>query len=172
MKKSGFTAVLAAFVLLAAGCGAGDAPEPENGVQPGTETDAQAGAETEIDAQALAESLVTGIDYDDALEAMEEDVAAMYFTIEDGVKTCLYMGSGSTAEEVAVFEAPDEETARAQLDNAQAYLDSQKEAVQDYQPEEAKRIEDAVLEQNGNYVVLCVSGDSAKAKEIIKEAFR
>jgi len=39
-------------------------------------------------------------------------------------------------------------------------------------PEETKRIGNAVLEQKNQYVVLCVSGDSDQAKEIIEKAFK
>lgn len=150
MKKSGLIAVLAAGALLAAGCGSS--------------------AKT-IDAAELAESLVAEIEYDDTLEAVDEDTVSMYITIPDGVESVMYMGSGSTAEEVAVFTAPDEETAKTTLDNVQAHLDDQTDSFQDYLPEEAKRVGNAVLEQKGKYVILCVSGDSDSAKEIIEEAF-
>ena len=82
------------------------------------------------------------------------------------------MGSGSTAEEVAVFDTPDEETARKQMEHVQAYLDDQAESFRDYIPEETKRVENAVLEQRGKYVILCVSGDPDKAEEIIEKAFK
>lgn len=84
----------------------------------------------------------------------------------------MYMGSGSTAEEVAVFTAPDEETARTTEENVQSFLDDQSDSFEKYIPEETKRISNAVLEQKGKYVVLCVSGDSDKAKEIIEKAFK
>ncbi len=152
MKKSRLTAVLAALVLLAAGCGNGAAKE--------------------IDPKALADSLVSGIAYDDELQLLEEDAVAVYLDMEEGVTASMYMGSGSTAEEVAVFDAPDEETAKKQKEHVQTYLEDQAESFRDYIPEETKRVESAVLEQKGKYVVLCVSGDSDKAKEIIEEAFK
>ncbi|MCM1106885.1 MAG: DUF4358 domain-containing protein [Blautia sp.] len=152
MKRSGITAVLAALVILASGCGSSGAKE--------------------IDAASLAASLASEVTYDDTLEALDEELSGMYFEMEENVTATLYMGSGTTAEEVAVFEAQDEDTAKTQLSHVQDYLDSQKEAVQDYQPEEVKRIEGAVVEQRGKYVILCVSADSTKAKEIIEEAFK
>jgi hypothetical protein len=151
MKKSGLLAVLAAGALLLAGCGS---------------------SEKTIDAAALAESLSTGITYDDTLELMDEDDVSMYIDLPDDVDSVMYMGSGSTAEEIAVFTAPDEETARETLDSVQSHLDDQTDSFQDYMPEEAKRVGNAVLEQKGNYVVLCVSGESDAAREIIEEAFK
>ena len=151
MRKSGFIAVLAAGMLLLAACGS----EAKN-----------------IDAAALASSLVTDISYDDQLEQISDDDVSMYIDVPDGVKTVMYMGSGSTAEEVAVFEAPDKDTAATVKDNVQTYLDDQSDSFQDYIPEESKRIGNAVLEQKDQYVILCVSGDSDGAKEIIEKAFK
>lgn len=152
MKRSRLTAVLAALALFAAGCGSNAAKE--------------------IDAQALADSLATGTTYDDELQKMENELVDVYFDMEEDVTAFLYMGSGSTAEEAAVFEAPDEESAKKQLEHVKAYLADQSESFRDYIPEEVKRVEDAVVEQRGKYVILCVSADSAKAKEIVEEAFK
>ncbi len=152
MKKSRLTAVLAALVILTAGCGGDKAKE--------------------IDAKALAGSLLSEVTYEDELQELSEQMAAMQFDTEDGVKIYLYMGGGATTEEVAVFEAPDEEAAKKQLDHVKDFVDDQIETERDYRPEEVKRLEDAVLEQKGKYVILCVSADSDKAKEIIEKAFK
>lgn len=151
MKKSGLMAVLAAGVLLMSACG----------------NDAK-----KIDAAALAASLATDISYDDNLEQISDDDVSMYMDIPDGVESIVYMGSGSTAEEVAVFMAPDKDTAATVKDNVQTYLDDQSDSFQDYIPEESKRIGNAVLEQKNQYVILCVSGDSEGAREIIEKAFK
>ena len=94
MKKSGFIATLAAGMILLAGCGS---------------------TQKDIDASALAKSLVSDITYDDQLEQIDEDDVSVYIDVPKKVNTIMYMGSGSTAEEVAVFTAPDEETARLSL---------------------------------------------------------
>jgi len=125
-----------------------------------------------IDAAALAESLTAEISYDDTLEAVDADTVSMYITLPDEVESVMYMGSGSTAEEVAVFTAPDEDTAKETMESVQEHLNDQTESFQDYIPEESKRVGNAVLEQRGKYVILCVSGDSDTAKEIIEEAFK
>ena len=98
--------------------------------------------------------------------------AGVLLFVPKGVDAIMYMGSGSTAEEVAVFTAPDEETARTTEENVQSFLDDQSDSFEKYIPEETKRISNAVLEKKGKYVVLCVCGDSDKAKEIIEKAFK
>jgi hypothetical protein len=151
MKKSGLIAVFAAGALLLAGCGS---------------------KQKTIDAAALAETLSTEIAYDDELELMDEDDVYMYIDLPEGVESVMYMGSGSTAEEVGVFTAPDADTAQETMESVQSHLDDQTDSFQDYMPEEAKRVGNAVLEQKGNYVILCVSGESDTAKELIEEAFK
>ena len=71
-----------------------------------------------------------------------------------------------------MFDAPDEDTAKKQMEHVQTYLDDQADSFRDYIPEETKRVEDAVLVQKGKYVILCVSASSDQANEIIEEAFK
>ena len=151
MKKSGLITALAAGMILLAGCGS---------------------TQKDIDVSALAKSLVSDITYDDQLEQIDEDDVSVYIDVPKKVNTIMYMGSGSTAEEVAVFTAPDEETARTTEEKVQSFLDDQSDSFDKYIPEETKRISNAVLEKKGKYVVLCVCGDSDKAKEIIEKAFK
>ena len=148
MKKTGLLAVLTAGVLLFAGCG---------------------GEAKTIDAQALAKSLATEIKYDDTLKELTADEISMLVDLPEDV---MYAGSGSTAEEVGVFTAKDSNQAKETMEDVQKYLDDQADSFQDYVPEETKRIGNAVLEQKNQYVVLCVSGDSDQAKEIIEKAFK
>lgn len=150
MKKSGLLAGFMTAVFLFAGCGASKT----------------------IDATELAKSLATEITYDDTLEELDQDEISMYMDIPDGVESVVYMGSGSTAEEVGVFTAKDSKAAKDTLDDIQDYLNDQQESFEDYKPEEAKRVGGAVLEQKGNYVILCVSGDSDTARKVIEKAFK
>ena len=147
MKKTGLLAVLTAGVLLLAGCG---------------------GEAKTIDAQALAKSLATEIKYDDTLKELTADEISMLVDLPEDVDSVMYAGSGSTAEEVGVFTAKDSNQAKETMED----VDDQADSFQDYVPEETKRIGNAVLEQKNQYVVLCVSGDSDQAKEIIEKAFK
>ncbi len=150
MKKKFQTAILAAAACtLLAGCGGGG---------------------KKVDTAALADSLVHDVTYTGELNQIGEDEISNFIKLEDGVEGVLYMSSVGTAEEVAVFTASDEQTAKVMETNVEAFLRDQKSAVEDYKPEEAKRIDEAVLEQEGKYVVLCVSGDSEKAEDIIERA--
>lgn len=144
-------AVITAMVLLQAGCGR---------------------SVKEIDAAALAQSLTNEVSFDDEMENVDDDTISMYIDVPENIESVMYMGSGETAEEVAVFTAEDENAAGEMLENVKSHLDDQIASFKAYKAEEVKRVEEAVLEQKGKYVILCVSADSSKAKELIEEAFK
>lgn len=151
MKKPKlFLAGMAAMTLLA-GCGTGKSQN--------------------VDVEALEKSLLNDIVYEDTLSKLSDEDISNYIDIPEGVTGVMYMGSGATAESVAIFTAPDKATADILEDNIEMYLRDQESAFEDYKPEEAKRIDNAVLEQEGKYVVLCVSGDSSKAEALIDKTF-
>ena len=125
----------------------------------------------EFNAEELAEALVSEITYTGVMEEVPADEIDWYVDMEEGVTGIMYMVSGVSCEEVAVFTAPDEDTAKAMVDNIEELLADQEDQNAAYDAKAAQRIDSAVIQQKGNYVILCVSDDSAKAKELIKEAF-
>ena len=125
----------------------------------------------EIDAKELASKLVSDISYLSKPEELSAEEIGFYIELEEGVTGVMYMSSGETAEEVAVFTAPDEDTALSVKEALEDFLEEQSDAFKNYEPETVERIDDAVLEQRGVYVIMCVSDESQKAVDIIKEAF-
>ena len=51
-------------------------------------------------------------------------------------------------------------------------MSEQTENFTDYVPEEVPKLNDAVIITSREYAILSVSGDSAKAKDIIEGAFK
>lgn len=151
-------AVLSMSVVACGSTGSGD-------------TNAEDTNKKEFNAAELAQSLVSEITYTGSMDQIPEDEIAWYVDMEDGVTGIMYMVSGVSCEEVAVFTAPDEDTAKAMVDHVKELLEDQEDQNAAYDAKASQRIEEAVLQQKGCYVVLCVSDDSAKAKELIKEAF-
>ena len=126
-----------------------------------------------VDVTKVADRLKTEIKYDDKLaEPEEETVDILYPGLpQDKIKAKkIYVSSsGGTAEEIAAFEANDEETAKAVETLLNARIDTQKSSFENYVPEELKRLENAFVIRKGNYVYLSVSADPDKAKSIIEE---
>ena len=126
----------------------------------------------DIDINTMAEKLVSGIEYDDELSLMEDYLFAYLYgdvTIEDVDSFVIYISSGATAEEVACFKAIDESAAQSIETGLKSHIEDQIESFTDYVPAEVKRLEDAVLVREGQYVILSVSGSPEEAKKIINE---
>lgn len=122
--------------------------------------------------QEIVDALLKEVSFEEQLVQLSEEEIDFKVTMEDGVEGLMYISGGSTAEEIAVFKAPDKNSAKRMLNGTKEYLDAQKSSFADYLPEEVKRIEDAVLVQKGNYVVLCVCAQTDTAKSVIDEAFK
>ena len=148
MKKVMLT-VLAAGVLL---CSWGEQPK-------------------DVDIDALAQQIVEGVSFDDALAEIDDSMISMLYNIEGYTDAVLYKGSGATAEEVAIFQMGSSDDAKTALEQAQAHIQSQIDSYESYIPEEVSRLEDAVVRQDGSYVSVVVSADAAAAEKMLDEAF-
>ena len=125
--------------------------------------------EKECDAAALVNELKSSIKYESELEMVEAGEISNYVDLEDGVEATLYLSNGTTAEEIGVFVCKDKATADKMLENVKSYLSDQSESFKNYIPKESDRIEGGVVEIKNNAVIMCISGDSNKAKEIINK---
>lgn len=145
MKK--FLAVLAATLLLAS-CGNSKTPD--------------------INIDNLAADLVSDVTFVDDLSLIDDSMIGNLYNLqyEDAV---LYLGSGATAEEVAVFACADEAAAKTGLDGAKAHIQSQIDSYESYIPEEVKRLEDALVLQEGKYVITVVTEDRDTAQKVIDQ---
>ena len=68
-----------------------------------------------------------------------------------------------------MFEAVDADAAGSIADALQTFTDGWIAGYSDYKPEEVPKLESAVLEQNGVYVVFCVSADNTTAKTAVQD---
>ena len=125
----------------------------------------------DVDISALASQIVGEVSFDDSLSEIDDDMISMLYSIDGYTDAVLYKGSGATAEEVAIFKMETTDDAKAALEEAQAHIQSQIESYESYIPEEVSRLEDAIVRQDGCYVSVVVSGDSAAAEKLLDGAF-
>ena len=85
--------------------------------------------------------------------------------IED---SAFYSNSNATAEDVAVIKVNDESYVADVKKAIEDRVAEQTKSFESYNAAEVPKLEDAVIITSGKYVVFVVSGDSAKAKDIIK----
>lgn len=153
-RKSGMLIVSVLLLLCMAGCGNGE--EQETAVP---------------DVYTLWEKLMDGLTFEDSVSEVSADRAMKYYGIDSGtVRDCVvYMSTGATSEELAVFQADTDVDAQNILTAMTARRDAQIKTYLDYKKSEIDRLDDAVLYSHGSFVVYVVCDDSAAAEKIIRE---
>ncbi len=120
-----------------------------------------------IDINSVSKSLVENIEFKDSLELLDSEIVKMFYEIPDNTEYVLYMGSGATAEELAIFKLADEQKVEEMIKNIKAHIENQILQFEDYNNEEIKKLENYILKVKDNYVVLCVTDDIENAKSQI-----
>ena len=122
-----------------------------------------------IDVHTMAQSLLNDITYEDQLTKVEGNMFQMIYGIsqEDIEEYEAYVSTGATAEEIAVIKAKDEATAESMEEKLTERVEAQKNSFSNYIPKEVEKLEEAVVYQEGVYVVLSISNDDEKAEKII-----
>lgn len=122
-----------------------------------------------IDVHTMAQSLLNDITYEDQLTKVEGNMFQMIYGIsqEDIEEYEAYVSTGATAEEIAVIKAKDEATAESMEEKLTDRVEAQKNSFANYIPKEVEKLEEAVVYQEGVYVVLSISNDDEKAEKII-----
>ena len=130
------------------------------------------GSDKAIDADALYAALKK-LEFKDELINM--DMAAIenyYFFKDDSViekALVCKSASGATAEEIAVITVKDKKDVEAVKAAVEMRVDDLAFNFENYVPAEMKKINDAVIQTYGRYIVLAVVDDPAAAQSVIKE---
>lgn len=124
----------------------------------------------DIDINGLAQNILDSVAFQDELTAVDDFTINTLYAIEEGLTTdqSVYVSSGATAEEVAVFTCADEDSAAAVKEAAQQRIADMQEGFADYNPAEMDKLNDPVLMIEGKYVILCISDDSGQAQSVIE----
>lgn len=179
MKKKLLTLALAGCAVFVMGCSG--TPEASEVATPAVETsatvsqEASAAVQTGADAKVndLAEKLNQDVEHGETLTKLDGAGLERVYRIgsEDVAAAAGYTGSGATVDQISVWKAADDAAADRIWDTLRDFLDTQIESYSSYMPDEVPKLENAVLERSGEYIALCISEDSAAAREIITESF-
>lgn len=125
-------------------------------------------SDPDIDINSLCNELLDKAGFEDELSSVDEDVIKQLYDIEDYSKAQVYISSGATAEEIAVFQFGNCNLAKEGFKKAQNRIEEQKQDYETYVPKEVKKLEDALVERHGSYVIVCVS-NSDEAEKIVNQ---
>ncbi len=135
-------------------------------------TAVQTEQKTAKDLTAIANKLKDSLD--DAVKATMTEFDESRIEKMIGVKKDLYSkavcyvdASGASAHEIDCFEAVDESKAKDIEEALKTRIENQKTAFKDYVPAEMDKLNNPVLVVDGKYVIMCLSNNNDKAKEII-----
>lgn len=130
-------------------------------------------AKETLDTGAFAATVLKKVSFDTKLEKMDDSVTqSMITTSSDKTKVELYMGEGTSADELLIMTVNDESQLELEIENVQQHLTDMQQSFQDYLPKEAKKIDDAVILQSGKYIVACVCSDKDGAGSVIREQLK
>ena len=82
-----------------------------------------------------------------------------------------YAASAAVAEEVLVVKATSASAASTIVSNMESRRSTQIEDYADYVPKEVPKLQSAVVYQNGEYVVFCVSNNNSAIRSVITNQF-
>lgn len=169
-ENSGNAPEAAAEAAGEAGEAATEEPEAADETQEETQESQESEAPAEINYAGLADELAALVQDDDISQVDAAMAAATYGIEEEKVQDCkVFLSSGATASEVAVFAMKDEDGVNELLELINERLEERKASFADYAPDEVPKLENAVLLNKDNYVVFAVLSDPQAAEDVIKK---
>jgi len=157
MKKIGLILVVLVLTgVMMSGCGAKAQPTALNNV-------------TKIESNKMAEYIVENTTFKDDMSPVDKDIFLSLYNL-DGTTVkdvALYASTGATAEEVAVITGVDQKSLETIQTACEQRVEAQKQAFENYVPEELTKLKTPVIKQIGDSIVFVVCDDSSKAEELI-----
>lgn len=125
-----------------------------------------------IDIDAVSKSFLEGIPFETPLTPIDAEVVQGMIELQEGSKCALYMGEGTFSDELLIVTSKSKSSAKKDQAAVESHLQEMKKSFEDYIPEQAVKVENAIVVRCGCYVVACVAKDSESAKKQIVDAFQ
>ena len=175
MKKR-LAAAAAALLIAAAmtGCGnnSGDSSAETSTVSVSDAASAENGDPAETgDISQPVNDIIAQIEMSSLAEVGSDRLAMYLDTDIDKIDAfSMYIcGSGGFADEVGIFRMKSADDCSALVDLINDRIEKRKTDFEDYNPDEAEKLGNAVVGSKGNYVYYAVTPDSSKAEQIFKD---
>lgn len=122
-----------------------------------------------IDINKMSEDIMENIEFEDELNKMDKDTVSKLYDINNATSQLVYMSSGATAEEIAIFEFKDKEECKIALEKANKRIEEQKQNFKDYMPKEMKKLENAIIKNKNKYLIVCITNNQEKVEKILNK---
>lgn len=120
-----------------------------------------------IDIEKLAKELSKVKYVDDMVKLDDAVVSATYALTSGAKKAVVYGASGATPEEIIIAEYESANAARDAMSKYSDRVAAQKKTFDTYNAEYRPLLNQMILQQNGKYIIYCVSSDYDAAVKIV-----
>lgn len=154
-------------ICLLMGCGSSSTTTTTTNTPEAT-TQAETKAETKDTAKALeqvkkqAETIVNDLGLENVSAAKDRIIPGLFFFEEGAVEASAFYLADKQADCVGVFKANDVDSCKESI---KTYLETLKAQLQTYAPDEIFKVDNSVVESNGDLVVMIVCDDIESAKK-------
>lgn len=125
-----------------------------------------------IDINELSKDIIENIEFEDELNKTDNETASKLYDINDFTSQSVYMSSGATSEEIAIFEFEDKEACKVALEKANKRIEEQKQNFKDYMPKEMKKLENAMIKNKNQYLIVCITNHPEEVGKILSKYLR
>lgn len=122
-----------------------------------------------IDINKISKDIMENIKFEDELNKVDKDTVAKLYDINNATSQLVYMSSGATAEEIAIFEFKDKEECKIALEKANKRIEEQKQNFKDYMPKEMKKLENAIIKNKNKYLIVCITNNQGEIEKILNK---
>lgn len=120
-----------------------------------------------IDIKELASDIIENVEFEDELNEVNEQIARKLYNIDNALNEIVYVSSGATAEEIAIFEFETKDDCKKAVNKAKTRIEEQKASFKDYMPKEVKKLDNAIILNKNNYLIICVTNNQKGVEEIL-----
>jgi len=125
-----------------------------------------------IDINELSKDIIENIEFEDELNKVDNETASKLYDINNFTSQSVYMSSGATSEEIAIFEFEDKEACKVALEKANKRIEEQKQNFKDYMPKEMKKLENAMIKNKNQYLIVCITNHPEEVGRILSKYLR
>ena len=122
-----------------------------------------------IDINELSKEIIENIKFEDELNNADNETATKLYDINNFTSQAVYMSSGATAEEIAIFKFENKEECKIALEKANKRIEEQKQNFKDYMPKEMKKLENAIIKNKNNYLIVCITNNGEDVEKILNK---
>ncbi|MEA5134615.1 MAG: DUF4358 domain-containing protein [Candidatus Fimivivens sp.] len=128
-----------------------------------------------LDMDAFSKEVLSKGNFNDELILLSDKVVSDYYDLSfQGLDEYrIYISSsGATASEFAVFKCSSDAALKSAKTAVEARISDQISSYENYRPDEKFRLENALIETNGNYLLFVVSDNNVTTQNLFNDSLK